>query len=278
MAGTVRRISVFGLPSTPQLKVFATCQDTCQDSAAAKSAKTYPDCNEETNCPSSVLKFWPGCSCDAFHEVGCGTCVFSMPWPLNLPKISEWSVFVSCTWTQYACDVIWDIVRHNFVTACHRLWAKARKTYRSPGPPAGKEWWKHPTLSTLGLQPPRISSIIQHSSQVVAKTMDNMDIWINMWFQKSPFVMFHIVPPFGCGPWDVHGSWVCPVKSLKTHAYAVWISLTSISTFVSQCFLIIIYNCIKSVSYFYIYIFMELRNVMGTRNFRANQLLKLKIK
>ena len=256
MAGTVRRISVFGLPSTPQLKVFATCQDTCQDSAAAKSAKTYPDCNEETNCPSSVLKFWPGCSCDAFHEVGCGTCVFSMPWPLNLPKISEWSVFVSCTWTQYACDVIWDIVRHNFVTACHRLWAKARKTYRSPGPPAGKEWWKHPTLSTLGLQPPRISSIIQHSSQVVAKNMDNMDIWINMWFQKSPFVMFHIVPPFGCGPWDVHGSWVCPVKSLKTHAYAVWISLTSISTFVSQCFLIIIYSCIKSVSYLYIYIYI----------------------
>ena len=166
-------------------------------------------------------------------------------------------MFVSCTWTQYACDVIWDIVRHNFVTACHRLWAKARKTYRSPGPPAGKEWWKHPTLSTLGLQPPRISSIIQHSSQVVAKNMDNMDIWINMWCH---------VPPFGCGPWDVHGSWVCPVKSLKTHAYAVWISLTSISTFVSQCFLIIIYSCIKSVSYLYIYIFMELRNVMGTRN------------
>jgi hypothetical protein len=103
---------------------------------------------------------------------------------------------------------------------------------------------------------------------VVAKNMDNMDIWINMWCH---------VPPFGCGPWDVHGSWVCPVKSLKTHAYAVWISLTSISTFVSQCFLIIIYSCIKSVSYLYIYIY-GVTECYGHSQFRANRLLKLKIK
>ena len=107
MAGTVRRIfSVWVTFNSSTESFLQHARTHAKTLRPQKSAKTYPDCNEETNCPSSVLKFWPGCSCDAFHEVGCGTCVFSMPWPLNLPKISEWSVFVSCTWTQYACDVI----------------------------------------------------------------------------------------------------------------------------------------------------------------------------